>query len=180
MWTLMDPLLAELASTAGTTLAKAIATEGWQSAKDAVARLWARHAANQGPLIEANLDAAREDVDESSAQNVEQTEKTLATVWEANFKTLLRSHPEAAEDLRLVLERDLTPLIAQSTVQNIRVDQTATVGTGGFSFQVGGNYTASGPAHFGQTNNAPQGAPVLPQPRDGQSPDETGGGPTAV
>jgi hypothetical protein len=43
----VDPDLAELASAAGLTVVKLMTTELWQQARTAVARLFARHSADQ-------------------------------------------------------------------------------------------------------------------------------------
>jgi hypothetical protein len=56
------------------------------------------------------------------------------------LRTLLRSTPDSADELRGILQDVLTPLVAGPRSQNTGdITQTANVSGGGFSVQAGGD-----------------------------------------
>jgi hypothetical protein len=138
----MDAALAELAVTAGNTLVRAIAEQGWTSAKKAVLALWHRHAPAQAEPIGADLDTARAELAAVAEVEAADVMKDLADEWAARFSALLRRHPEAAEDVRRVVDQELAPLITQTSTQNARdINQTTHAETGGIAIAAGNNVT---------------------------------------
>ncbi len=138
----MDTELTELAVAAGSVLIKAATAQGWEAAKKAVLGLWRSHAPAQAETIEAGLDTVHAQLAEASEAEAAEIADDLNGVWLANFKTLLRSHPEAADDMRRVVEHDLAPLVVGDSTQNARdIRQTARAESGGISINSGGNTT---------------------------------------
>jgi hypothetical protein len=132
----MEPALVELAVSAASTLVNAVTTESYEAAKKAVLRLWRRHAPAHAEMIEETLETTRAEVVGASEAEAAQTAQDLNAEWLAFFRTLLRSHPDAADDVRQVVQ-ELTPLIASNSAQNARdIKQVARV-EGGISIQAG-------------------------------------------
>ena len=99
----MDPLLLTLAGTAGTTVVTLLVGEGWQQTRDGVVAVWHRfrpEAADEvGRELEASRLAAVEAGDGRDAGN------RLEGHWIGRFAGLLGEHPEAADELRRLLDR---------------------------------------------------------------------------
>ena len=146
----MEAELADLAARAAAALAESIATDGWRAARKAVTGLWARHDARKAGLIETGLDSARADVEEAATEDAQEAVEAVALSWEGQFKALLRARPEAAAELRRILEEELAPLAAAAVAAGGPVvTQTATVGAGGTSIQIGGSVTSGGTLSLG-------------------------------
>lgn len=136
----MDAALANLATTAGTTLVKALATDGWEAARRAITALWRRHHPQDAELIEAGLESARTQLVTAPAQDAVEIAQDLTAAWLANLRALLRTAPEAADALREVLSRDLEPLIGEAGVRSRGdVVQKARADHGSITVQVGGD-----------------------------------------
>jgi hypothetical protein len=110
----VDAELMALASTAGNTLVTLLATDAWEKARSAVGRWWRRvHPASAGD-IEAELAEARAALighvgrDEQSRQGLADA---LQAEWAARLRRLLAAHPHAADELRRLLDEELTPAL---------------------------------------------------------------------
>jgi hypothetical protein len=92
----MDAELVALASSAASALVGAMAKDGWQAVRSRVARLFGRGDARAEEL-------AGETLDEDAAALSPGTERDLTAQWTARLRDLLRSHPEAADEVRALL-----------------------------------------------------------------------------
>jgi hypothetical protein len=100
----VDPELASLTQSAGTTVVALMATEAWQAARDHVMDLWRRVQPGRAEATAAQLDASHEDALTAGAADDQQTLGELRAQWQALFRRLLVAHPEAASELRALLD----------------------------------------------------------------------------
>ncbi|MFE9661672.1 hypothetical protein [Streptomyces sp. NPDC005955] len=102
----MDPEIAALASTAGTTIVALLVTDAWQTARDRVAALWQRARPERTEAVVAELEAARGDLllaADADGDEVAKTQEELAAEWQARVRRLLTAEPEMVAELRLLL-----------------------------------------------------------------------------
>ncbi|MFE5679200.1 hypothetical protein ACFQ7B_12325 [Streptomyces erythrochromogenes] len=99
----MDPEMAVLASTAGTTLVALLTTEAWQRARDGVALLWRRADPERADAISAELDVTRSDLLAAQAGGDLESPSELSVEWQGRLRRLLAAHPEETEALRTLL-----------------------------------------------------------------------------
>lgn len=131
----MDPDLAELASTAGLTVVKLMTTELWQQARTAVARLFARHAADDhrasddpaegGGDVAGQLERSRDELVRAAAAGDELTAAELAEQWARRLRWLLSADPAAAQPLRELLASLTAQLPAEERQQVIQMRAVA-------------------------------------------------------
>ncbi|MGI5469709.1 hypothetical protein [Streptomyces sp. CA-132043] len=100
----MDPEIATLAGTAGTTLVTLMATEAWQGVRDGVVGLWRRARPDRADAVSAELEAAREDLLAARDSADEETEEELRRDWQGRIRRLLAARPDVADDLRALLD----------------------------------------------------------------------------
>jgi hypothetical protein len=114
----MDPEIAALAGTAGTTLVSLLATEAWESAREGFAGLWSRVRPERAEAVSAELEATRDDLLTARAGDDQDTEAELSAEWQGRVRRLLTAHPGAADELRRVLAElaESTPQVAAPTV----------------------------------------------------------------
>jgi hypothetical protein len=115
----MDPL--ELA--AASAVVSALATDGWQQARDAVVRLWRRARPAHVAAIESDLDDTRAELTDAPGEAAEQG---LVADWERKLRRLVAADPSVALELRRVLDEELTPLLPSAEQERIRVVQNIT------------------------------------------------------
>ncbi|MFF8369244.1 MULTISPECIES: hypothetical protein [Streptomyces] len=99
----MDPEMAALAGTAGTTLVTLLATDAWNSVRDGLVSLWQRARPDRAPVIAAELGAAREELLSAQATSDRETEAEVRAEWQGRIRRLLSAHPELVEELRTLL-----------------------------------------------------------------------------
>ena len=99
----MDPQLSTLAQSASLTLVTLMATDAWERTKDGIVALWRRVRPERADAVAAELDNTREDL---SADLAVQDE--LVTEWQGRIRRLLVERPEAAAELRSLLD-ELSP-----------------------------------------------------------------------
>ncbi|MEV7386658.1 hypothetical protein [Streptomyces sp. NPDC091215] len=104
----MDPEMAVLAGTAGTTLVTLLTTEVWQRARDGIASLWRRAEPERTAAISAELEVTREDLLAAQASGDLESRSELGREWQGRIRRLLAAHPEETEALRTLLN-DLAP-----------------------------------------------------------------------
>lgn len=114
----MDPEMAALAGTAGTTLVSLLTTEVWQRARDSIASLWRRSQPDRAEAITAELDATRNDLIAARASGDADTPAELGAEWQGRIRRLLAAHPKAADGLRTLLAElapaaPVAPLVTQ-------------------------------------------------------------------
>lgn len=100
----MDPELASLTQNAGTTVVALMATEAWQAARARVMDLWRRVQPGRADATAAQLDASREDVLTAVPADDQESLGELRAQWQGLFRRLLAAHPEAAGELRALLD----------------------------------------------------------------------------
>jgi hypothetical protein len=99
----MDPEIAALAGTAGTTLVTLLATDTWHSVRDGLVSLWQRVRPERAPAVAAELEAAREELLSAQAAGDRETEAEVGAEWQGRIRRLLSAHPELVDDLRTLL-----------------------------------------------------------------------------
>jgi hypothetical protein len=119
----MDPEIAALAGTAGTTVVTLMAGDAWQRTRDAVVALWRRVQPDRADSVDAALEATRSDVLTARAGGDSQTEEELSSEWRGRLRRLLTADPTIAEELRRLLD-EISPLIPEAAPQ-IRMRATA-------------------------------------------------------
>lgn len=100
----MEPEIAALASTAGTTVVTLMATDAWERTRDAVAGLWRRVHPERADTVTAELDATREDLTSQEAEDDEEVVRELQAEWRGRVRRLLTARPEVAGELRRLLD----------------------------------------------------------------------------
>jgi hypothetical protein len=100
----MDPEIAALAGTAGTTVVSLMAGDAWQRARDAVVALWRRVQPDRADSIDAELASTRSDVLAARTAGDAQSEEELITEWQGRLRRLVAAEPTVLEDLRRLLE----------------------------------------------------------------------------
>ncbi|TQS28955.1 hypothetical protein [Microbispora sp. KK1-11] len=115
-----------LALAAASALVSVLATEGWQDGRRAVVALWRRARPEQAPAVEADLDEARTELLAAREAGDEQAEEALVVEWRQRLRRLAAADPEAARELRRIVDEELTPLLPPAG-RGITVDQNATV-----------------------------------------------------
>ncbi|MEU6315651.1 hypothetical protein [Streptomyces sp. NPDC047014] len=105
----MEAELVALTSTAATTVVGLLATDAWEQAKLAVARLWVRGRPEQAGTIEAELVEARAEVLAFRRAGDDGAEEDLTAEWRARLRRLLAADPALERDLRELLA-ELAPL----------------------------------------------------------------------
>lgn len=130
----MDPEIAALAGSAGTTVVTLMATDAWQRTRDAVAALWRRVHPDRAAAIEAELDTTREEVLAAQASGDTEVEAELQAEWQGRVRRLLATRPEVADELRSLLE-ELSP--APAAAPAVAVTQHATASGSARVYQAG-------------------------------------------
>ncbi|MEV5078776.1 hypothetical protein AB0K74_08095 [Streptomyces sp. NPDC056159] len=100
----MEPEIAALAGTAGTTVVTLMATDAWQRVREGFVALWRRGQTERAEVVAAELDATREDLLAASAVGDHDIEGELQAEWQGRIRRFLTARPEAVEDLRRLLD----------------------------------------------------------------------------
>lgn len=99
----MDPEITTLAGTAASTLVTLLTTDGWERVKAQFSSLWGHSQPERTEAIAWELEAARDDLTTAEGTGETDTEAELRVEWRGRFRRLLSAHPEAAEELRMLL-----------------------------------------------------------------------------
>ncbi|WP_181764078.1 hypothetical protein [Streptomyces albidus (ex Kaewkla and Franco 2022)] len=136
----MEPELAALASTAGTTVVTLMATDVWERTRVAVANVWRRVHPERADAVTAELAATREDLLAAETSGDEEVAQELQAEWAGRIRRLLMAQPEVAEELRRLLN-ELAPGAAptQTVMQHATASGQARV------------YQAGRDQHIGET-----------------------------
>jgi hypothetical protein len=110
-----DPVV-DLAMTGASTIVAAMATSAWQAARDGVVRLF-RGRGDDLPAIEARLDGDAAVVERD--EDADSAREDLVGAWKRQLAKMLNEHPEAAGDLRALVEQvgKLLPQARPGSVQ---------------------------------------------------------------
>ncbi|MGY0021304.1 hypothetical protein [Streptomyces sp. cg35] len=121
----MDPEIAALAGTAGTTVITLMATNAWESAREGVVALWRRFQPARAESIREELEAGREDLLLAREAGDAESETELTAEWQSRLRRFLLAQPEAADALRQVLD-ELNPSPSEEPgTQQIRLQAQA-------------------------------------------------------
>ena len=101
----MDPEVALLAQSAGTTLVALMATDAWHHARDGIIQLWRRTQPERAETVAAELEAGREDVLAATAADDQEALGELRLQWQGLVRRLLVARPAAVEELRALLDQ---------------------------------------------------------------------------
>ncbi|MFI5566146.1 hypothetical protein ACIA6T_01955 [Streptomyces sp. NPDC051740] len=100
----MDPALLTLAGTAGTSLVALLVAEGWQQTRDGVVTVWRRFRPGAVDEVGRELEASRSAALAAAEGDGPDATGPLRGRWTARFVELLGEHPEAADELRDLVE----------------------------------------------------------------------------
>ncbi|WP_121746463.1 hypothetical protein [Streptomyces sp. E2N166] len=100
----MDPYLLTLAGTAGTSLVALLVGEGWQQTRDGVVTVWRRFRPQAAEEVERELEASRTAALDAADTDGSDPAGRLEGQWVGRFAALLGEHPEAADELRDLVE----------------------------------------------------------------------------
>ncbi|MFG1685202.1 hypothetical protein ACGFNP_33925 [Nonomuraea sp. NPDC049269] len=130
----MDPIVLA----AGTALVTAMATDTWQQARRAAVALWQRVRPEQADAVENELAEVRALVLTARRDGDSDTEQALAGSWQVRLAQLVRAEPALAEELRRVLDEDLTPALPADERARIgSITMSATASDQGRIYQAG-------------------------------------------
>ncbi|MFJ2304586.1 hypothetical protein [Streptomyces sp. NPDC087787] len=103
----MDPETALLAQSAGVTLVTLMTTDAWNRTREGVTRLWQRTQPHRAEAVAAQLTATREDAlaaGEAGEAGDQETLGELHAEWQGRLRRLLAARPDAAAELRGLLD----------------------------------------------------------------------------
>ncbi|MFJ4919148.1 hypothetical protein [Streptomyces sp. NPDC088725] len=122
----MEAELMALAAAGATTLVQQMATDGWNRARDRMAAFFAARGSTSPEAVASDLDTARTELVAARQENDEETATDLQAEWRARLRRTLRTDPQAAAELRALLD-ELAP---ERPAQQIRdVHNTINGGT---------------------------------------------------
>lgn len=106
-----------LTALAGNTLVTAAVTDGFETVRHKVARLFGRGKPEQ--VIERRLDATRQQLTAAAPGELESALAAQAVQWQTRFADLLADHPEVAVELSVIVA-ELTSVVpdASGAVRN--------------------------------------------------------------
>jgi len=108
---MLSEALAALATSGGTVLAGAIATDAWKVARDGIGRLLGKTGPESRAAVEAQMDANVALVERSS--DPERARQALTPMWQLQLTQLLEENPELEADLRQLVRSIEAALPAQ-------------------------------------------------------------------
>ncbi|MFG3407146.1 hypothetical protein [Streptomyces sp. NPDC048142] len=130
----MEAELTALAASGATTFVGLMATEAWTQVRGRVARILAR--GEDTEAVDAELEESRAELTAARADADEETAADIEAEWRTRLRRALRADPEAADELRGLLDE-----LAPQRPAGPAVSVTNTIGGG----------TQHGPVIQGQT-----------------------------
>ena len=129
----MNPEITSLAQGTAATLITLMTTDAWNHAREGIIQLWRRIQPERAEIVTAELEASREDVLTAYTNNDQETLNEVHAQWQNWLKRLLAARPEAADDLRRLLD-ELDP---SGTAATPAVTQNATASGQARIYQAG-------------------------------------------
>jgi hypothetical protein len=144
--------LATLAGTSAVTLVAAMTTDAWDAIRTGISRLFGLSGEARRHAAEIQLDSTAQHV--ARADDKDRVRQNLVGVWTLEFEELLSRHPDAAGDLRALMDgaRGSLPQAQQAWVQTIIAYGGLSVGVqGGNVIMHGTNWQPTAPARDSTT-----------------------------
>lgn len=138
----------EIVTAAGTALAAAATTEGWELIKTAMVSWWRRFRPDEAEQVGTDLEQLRSEVVEAQANHDVVTREALVSEWRLRLNRLVASNPEVRDELERLLEDELTPALNEHDRQQVRslVQNTHVVGSNNVTIVAGRDVHHGGPA----------------------------------
>ncbi|MGW0459982.1 hypothetical protein [Streptomyces tendae] len=122
----MDPEIAALAGTAGTTVVTLMVTNAWESARDGMVALWRRFQPARAESVGEELEAGREELLLARRAGDDEAEAGLTAEWQGRVRRLLLARPDVADELRALLD-ELAPPDARHVHLQARASGSARI-----------------------------------------------------
>ena len=121
-----------LATAAASALVGAMATDAWQQARDGLVGLWRRIRPERAERISNQLETLHTQVLDARAEEAPaEMLQGLEITWRAQLGALLQRDPQAAAQLRRILDEQLLPALEPGDRERVyKVIQTVYGGTG--------------------------------------------------
>jgi hypothetical protein len=100
----VDPELASLAQSAGTTLVTMMTTEAWQRFRERITQLWRQIQPHRAETVAVELQSDREEALAAHIADDRVTLDELCAQWQGRVRRLLAARPDAAAELGRLLE----------------------------------------------------------------------------
>ncbi len=117
---MLSEAMSTLAAAGGTALVGAAATDVWHTARSGFAQLLGRGETELEETEGRRLDRIAEDVGQTPEPHRDDVRRRLEQRWTGHLETLLDEHPDAAEDLRALVDEISArlPQVTHTWVQN--------------------------------------------------------------
>jgi hypothetical protein len=100
----MDPEITALAQSGGTALVTLMATDAWQAAREGLVHLWRRAQPHRAEAVATELDAGQPEVVAATVADDQEVLSEMRAEWQGRLRRLLVAQPEAATELRRLLD----------------------------------------------------------------------------
>ncbi|MGQ4726704.1 hypothetical protein ACUN3E_03495 [Streptomyces sp. Ju416(a)] len=120
----MEAELTALAASGATTFVGLMATEAWTQVRGRLTRFLGR--GENDEVIDAELEESRAELTAARADSDEETAADIEAEWRARLRRTLRANPEAADQLRDLLEE---LVLLQPAGHTVSVTNTISGGT---------------------------------------------------
>ncbi|QXE37415.1 hypothetical protein KQY30_27530 [Streptomyces sp. GMY02] len=111
----MEAELVALATAGATTIVQQMATDGWTRARDRVVAFFSARGATTPESVEADLETTRAELTTAQHDGDEETTQDLHAEWRTRLRRTLRADPEAAAELRALVDELTPPVPTQQT-----------------------------------------------------------------
>lgn len=105
----MDPEITSLAQGGGAALVTLMATDAWQAARERFVQLWRRVQAHRANVVAAELDVGQAEVLAAIEVDDQEVLSEIRAEWQGRLRRLLVARPEAAAELRRLLDEIAAP-----------------------------------------------------------------------
>ncbi|MFE3828570.1 hypothetical protein [Streptomyces sp. NPDC059092] len=111
----MEAELVALATAGATALVQQMATDGWSGARDRVARFFAARGWGSAESVGADLEVTRAELTVAQREDDTEAVDDLRAEWRGRLRRTLRADPQAAAELRALLD-ELSPEVPAQQV----------------------------------------------------------------
>ncbi|MEU5642866.1 hypothetical protein [Streptomyces milbemycinicus] len=133
----MEPQIADLARTAGSTVVTLMATDAWQRARERIVALWRRAQPDRADGIDGELETTHDDLLAARDAEDEETRRELSEEWAGRMRRFLAAHPEVVEELRRILDELSPALPGNDQAMNTTIHMRAEASGSGRVYQAG-------------------------------------------